>query len=205
MDKDFKMQEMDITTLISPDYNPRTITDKEYEELKRSLREFGYVAPILVNTYNNHIIGGNQRWEALKELGYTKLKVATVHITDINEEKALNVRLNNPSGDNDIEKLDKLFQDLEFSGFDATLTGFNTDRLQAFNEEPLTTIPTSETVTTDLNAGLKPETNNKTNDDEYNESIDTEIPEDEPSFDESIADDIETIKCPRCGYELPKH
>lgn len=34
--------------------------------------------------------------------------------------------------------------------------------------------------------------------------IDDFIPEDEPEFDESIADDIETITCPRCGYELPK-
>lgn len=31
-----------------------------------------------------------------------------------------------------------------------------------------------------------------------------EIPDEEPEFDESIADDIEMIKCPECGHEFPK-
>ncbi len=31
-----------------------------------------------------------------------------------------------------------------------------------------------------------------------------DLPESEPEFDETIADDIETLKCPKCGYEIPK-
>lgn len=31
-----------------------------------------------------------------------------------------------------------------------------------------------------------------------------EIPEDEPEFDESIADDVKFITCPECGHEFPK-
>ena len=36
------------------------------------------------------------------------------------------------------------------------------------------------------------------------EGHEDEIPEEEPEFDESIADDIEMIKCPECGHEFPK-
>jgi ParB-like chromosome segregation protein Spo0J len=31
-----------------------------------------------------------------------------------------------------------------------------------------------------------------------------DIPEEEPEFDESIADEVEMIKCPECGHEFPK-
>lgn len=30
------------------------------------------------------------------------------------------------------------------------------------------------------------------------------IPEEEQEFDESVADDVEMIKCPECGHEFPK-
>jgi hypothetical protein len=29
------------------------------------------------------------------------------------------------------------------------------------------------------------------------------IPEEEPEFDESIANDVKTIICPECGHEFP--
>ena len=31
-----------------------------------------------------------------------------------------------------------------------------------------------------------------------------DLPEDEPEFDESIADDVQMVKCPECGHEFPK-
>lgn len=148
-----------IDDLISPDYNPRHITPEALESLKKSLDEFGYVAPVIVNRFNNHILAGNQRILALKELGYTEVEVIYTNITDLNREKALNIRLNNLSGDWDIGKLDNIFQDLELTGFDLTLTGFQTDNLQPFAAvEPETTnnIPESEIYTSDLNTGLKP-------------------------------------------------
>ena len=158
-----EMEKLNLKELILPDYNPRQITPEAFESLKRSITEFGYVTPLVVNTVNNHVVGGNQRVKALIELGYEAVECAIVEIHDINEEKALNIRLNNNSGDWDIGKLDNIFNDLELSGFDASLTGFNTDNLQPFAESPTPTeIPTSETITTDLNTGLKTEKNNTT-------------------------------------------
>ena len=199
-----------IDDLISPDYNPRHITPDALESLKRSIDEFGYVAPVIVNSFNNHILAGNQRILALKELGYSEVEVIYTNITDLNREKALNIRLNNLSGDWDIGKLDTIFQDLELDGFDLTLTGFATENLQPFSGQSETSnddgILVSEIVAGDLNTGLKPMPTTG-NSERERESVveDYVIPEDEPEFDESIADDIETITCPRCGYELPKH
>ena len=115
---------VDINELISPEYNPRQITDDEMEKLKNSINEFGYIAPIIVNKHNNHIVGGNQRYEALKSLGYTDVDVVFVDEPDLNREKALNIALNKISGDWDNEKLTQIFNEMSFEGFDITLTGF---------------------------------------------------------------------------------
>lgn len=122
-------------SLVSPEYNPRTITSEEMEKLKNSINEFGYVDPIIVNRVNNHIVGGNQRFLALKELGYDEVDVIFIDEEDINREKALNIALNKISGDWDEEKLEYIFQDLEFNGFDLTFTGFDNVELQDFNIE----------------------------------------------------------------------
>lgn len=50
-----------VDQLNSASYNPRKALkkgDKEYEKIKRSIQEFGYVEPIIVN-YDMTIIGGH--------------------------------------------------------------------------------------------------------------------------------------------------
>ena len=156
--------------LISPEWNPRQITETEMEKLKTSIKEFGYVDPIIVNSYNNHIVGGNQRYLALKELGYNEVEVLYINEPDILKEKAMNIALNKISGEWDQDKLDVVLEEIQLSDIDITLTGF--DEIEFTN---------------------------------LSEDEDYIIPDDEPEYDESIADDIETIICPRCGYEIPKH
>lgn len=125
-----RIEKVKINDLISPDYNPREITPDEMEKLKKSIQEFDYIDPIIVNDVNSHIIGGNQRYEALKSLGYTEIEVSFVHIEDPNREKALNLRLNKMSGDWNIEKLNVVLDELELNDFDLELTGFD-----GFDEE----------------------------------------------------------------------
>ena len=74
-----------------------------------------------------HIVGGNQRYEALKELGYEEIDVIFINEPDINREKALNIRLNNMSGDWDNDKLTAVFEELKLTHFDIELTGFDED------------------------------------------------------------------------------
>ena len=126
---------VDIHELISPEYNPRQITDDEMEKLKNSINEFGYIAPIIVNKHNNHIIGGNQRYEALKSLGYTDVDVIFVDEHDLNREKALNIALNKISGEWDFVKLADIIDDLELNDFDISLTGFDEPELENFGIE----------------------------------------------------------------------
>lgn len=121
---------VDINELISPEYNPRQITDDEMEKLKNSINEFGYIAPIIVNKYNNHIVGGNQRYHALKEMGYDELDVIFIEETDLNREKTLNIALNKISGDWDNEKLEELLNELNTSDIELILTGFDEFELE---------------------------------------------------------------------------
>ena len=123
---------VDINELISPKYNPRQITDDEMEKLKNSINEFGYIAPIIVNKHNNHIVGGNQRYEALKSLGYTDVDVVFVDEPDLNREKALNIALNKISGEWDFVKLADIIDELELNDFDIPLTGFDEQELENF-------------------------------------------------------------------------
>ena len=58
-----------ISELISPEYNPRKISKEMLEKLKKSITEFGYIEPIIWNKRTNNIVGGNQRFKALVEMG----------------------------------------------------------------------------------------------------------------------------------------
>ena len=49
-------------------YNPRKDLkpgDAEYEKLKRSIEEFGYVEPVIWNEQTGNIVGGHQRAKVL--------------------------------------------------------------------------------------------------------------------------------------------
>ena len=189
------VETVNINELISPDYNPRHITPAAMESLKQSIDEFGYIDPIIVNKHNNHIVGGNQRYECLKTLGYTEIDVIFINEPDINREKAINIRLNNSSGDWDIGKLDTIFQDLEITGFDLTLTGFATENLQPIENDvdDHTEIPTNETITSDLNTGLKVKTG---------KAKDT-AEQPETTKDNEIITNKNVKRCPHCGHKLP--
>lgn len=148
-----KIEKAKIDTLISPDWNPRQITENELEKLETSLNEFGYIEPIIVNDVNNHIVGGNQRAKALKTLGYDEVDVVYVHIEDINKEKACNVALNKISGDWDTDKLQVVLEEIELSPIDVSLTGFDEIELtemEITTEEPTEVVEDDYTEPNDL-------------------------------------------------------
>ena len=112
-------------------YNPRKDLkpgDPEFEKLRRSVEEFGYVEPIIWNKRTGVVIGGHQRLKVLQYLGYTEVDCVVLDI-DEQKEKALNVALNKISGAWDIPLLTALLRDLDESGFDATLTGFDVSEM----------------------------------------------------------------------------
>ena len=107
-------------------YNPRKAlkpSDKEYQKIKNSIQEFGYVEPIIVN-YDMTVIGGHQRLTVLKDLGYTEAQCVVLHIEDEAKVKALNIALNKISGEWNEQLLADLLVDLQDAQFNLDLTGF---------------------------------------------------------------------------------
>ena len=114
-------------------YNPRKDLkpgDKEYDKLKKSIIEFDYIDPIIINKRSGNICGGHQRLKILKELGYTEIDVSVVDLDDV-KEKALNLALNKTGGDWDLPKLSDLLLELDVGDIDIEITGFDADELEA--------------------------------------------------------------------------
>lgn len=134
--------EVEIKYLKPSEYNPREITEKSFEALKNSIKEFGLVEPIVVNA-DNQIIGGHMRVEAAKELNHTVVPVIYVDLPK-SKEKLLNLALNRIQGRWDYEKLSSLMSELEgIEDLDLELTGFEIVELEGKQEfKPLTEIET---------------------------------------------------------------
>lgn len=126
-----QIEKKKVIDLVPADYNPRKDLkpgDKEYEKLKRSIDEFGYVDPLIWNKRTSRLVGGHQRLKVLKDMGIDEVDVAVVDM-DEEKEKALNVALNKISGDWDKDKLMLLITDLQGEDFDVSLTGFDPEEL----------------------------------------------------------------------------
>ena len=104
-------------------YNPRTIADHDLDALRRSLRFFGTVEPIVVNKRSDRIVGGHQRVRAAQAEGIESLPVVHVDL-DEPSERQLNLALNRIHGEWDLEKLEDVLRELETMGADLDLTGF---------------------------------------------------------------------------------
>ena len=96
-----------ICDLIHPGYNPRQISDEDFAALKMSLTRFDAVEPAVINIFpgrEGNIVGGNQRINAAKAIGWTEFPCVEVSLDEA-REKELNVRLNRNTGDWDTDKL----------------------------------------------------------------------------------------------------
>lgn len=121
------IQKLKTNILLPADYNPRKDLkpgDAEYDKLKRSIEEFGYVEPVIWNKSTGNVVGGHQRLKILHQMGFEEVDCVVVEL-DEQKEKALNIALNKISGEWDNEKLALLISDLNDSAFDISLTGFD--------------------------------------------------------------------------------
>jgi DNA modification methylase len=121
-----EFKKLRIDDLIPASYNPRKKLkpgDSEFEKIKNSIKEFGYVDPVIVNK-DRTVIGGHQRISVLKTLGFEEIDCVVIDI-DKTKEKALNVALNKVSGFWDENLLADLLKDLEGLDYDLKFTGFD--------------------------------------------------------------------------------
>lgn len=131
--KKFQTRTLDAAELNPAPYNPRKDLkpgDPEWEKLRNSILEFGYIDPIIWNEATGNIVGGHQRFKILRAEGIEEFEVSVVHIEDPEKEKALNIALNKTGGDWDEDKLAALLSELSEEA--QQLTGFQDDELDDY-------------------------------------------------------------------------
>ena len=142
----YKIEHVNINNLKLSEYNPRIHDKSMLKQLEKSIKEFGLVDPVIVNSNPermNILIGGHARVKACKNIGIKEVPVVYVNL-DIEQEKLLNLKLNAISGEWDFSALDELFDkdlliDLGFKeedlniGWDKVLEKEETE--DNFNEE----------------------------------------------------------------------
>jgi DNA modification methylase len=119
------VEQVPIDSLRPDPANPRRIGDDELESLTRSLRQFGFVQPVLARREDGVVIGGHQRLVAARRLGMIEVPVTFLDLTT-ERARVLNLALNRISGTWDEQLLARLLADLG-SGpkVDLSLSGFD--------------------------------------------------------------------------------
>ena len=122
-----------VADLIPYARNSRTHSDAQVAKIAASIREFGFLNPIIADGENG-IIAGHGRVLAAQKMGLSKLPVIEAgHLTEAQKRAYViaDNRLALDAGwDNDLLKIE--LQDLEADGFDLSLTGFEVDEIGAF-------------------------------------------------------------------------
>lgn len=129
---DMKIKHYPIGDLISAEYNPRQLTKDQFSQLKDSVKRFGLVDPIIVNTHKdrkNIVVGGHQRIKVAQALKIKKIPCVEVELP-LERERELNIRLNKNLGEWDYDNLANFF-DMD----DLKDWGFNDNDLKLFDDD----------------------------------------------------------------------
>ena len=127
--------------------NPRTHSPKQLSQIARSIREFGFTNPVLIDGERN-IVAGHGRVAAAKQIGLAEVPTVGLQFMSEAQKRAYIIADNklaeNAGWDQELLQIE-LEGLLEFdSSFDLTLTGFDTGEIDFIltdpdvtNEEPI--------------------------------------------------------------------
>ena len=124
---EIKMQRIPVDKLIPAEYHTRTdlqAGDIPYEQLLRSIEDFGYIDPIIWNRRTGKIVGGHQRFKVLKHLGASEIDCAVIGEDEV-REAVINIMLNKITGSWCMPKLASEFTRIEGAGFNLDVTGWS--------------------------------------------------------------------------------
>ena len=133
-----------VADLIPYARNSRTHSDEQITQIAASIKEFGFLNPVIVDGENG-IIAGHGRVMAAKKLGMTELPaVEASHLTDAQRRAYIiadNKLALNAGWDDEMLRVE--FDELAAVGFDLDLTGFSADFLQGqvLAQQPLGLTP----------------------------------------------------------------
>jgi DNA modification methylase len=124
------VDEVPIDDLRPDPANPRRIGEEELDALERSLRQFGFVQPVLARLQDRTVIGGHQRLVAARRLGLTTVPVTWLDVS-VEQARLLGLALNRISGSWDDALLARLLADLHATpDLDLSLSGFGEDEVR---------------------------------------------------------------------------
>jgi ParB-like chromosome segregation protein Spo0J len=146
--------------------NPRTHSDEQVAQIAASIKEFGFINPILLDG-DNGVIAGHGRLAAARLLGLKTVPCIELGHLSETQKRAYIIADNklalNAGWDEELLRLELL--DLKELGANLDLTGFDAMELA------------------DIMLGK-----------------DISFKE----YDESAADDVQLVTCPKCGHSFPK-
>ena len=126
--------------------NARTHSEAQVNKIAASIREFGFVNPVITDGKNG-IVAGHGRVMAAKKLGLKELPcVEASHLTEAQKRAyviADNRMALDAGWDNELLKIE--LGDLDVKGFDLKLTGFEIGELTAMFDKPNMAEPDSST------------------------------------------------------------
>lgn len=119
-----------IDELIPYENNAKIHGPEQIEQLRRSLREFGFVSPVLIDEERN-LIAGHGRVEAARAEGMTEVPYVTVRDLTEAQRRAYIIADNRlaETGEWDAARLKFEMEELSTLSFDTSLTGFTMDNI----------------------------------------------------------------------------
>ena len=129
-----KYKEQDIDLLIPYARNSRTHSDSQVTKIASSIKEFGFLNPVIVDK-DNGIIAGHGRVMAAKKLGLKEVPILLVEHLSETQKRAYIIADNRLALDAgwDEEMLRVEFAELADDGFNLELTGFELGEITNIN------------------------------------------------------------------------
>ena len=123
-----------IDELVPHANNAKIHGPEQIEQLRRSLREFGFVSPVLIDEDKN-LIAGHGRVEAARAEGMTEVPYVTVSELSEAQRRAYIIADNRLSetGEWDAARLKFEMEELNSLSFDTSLTGFTMDEIETIH------------------------------------------------------------------------
>jgi DNA modification methylase len=140
-----------VADLIPYARNSRTHSEEQVSQIAASIKEFGFLNPVIIDGEKG-IIAGHGRVMAAKKLGMTELPaVEASHLTDAQRRAYIiadNKLALNAGWDDEMLRVE--FAELTEAGFDLDLTGFSLDEIEALQIEEIPPGLTDEDVVPDV-------------------------------------------------------
>jgi hypothetical protein len=114
----YEIIEIHRTQINNAPYNPRQISDKAKNLLRKNLATVGLLSPIVWNRRTGNIVSGHQRIDAMDKIERTHDYMLRVSAVDLDEktEKEQNVFMNNPEAQGVFnESLTDLLKDVDLN------------------------------------------------------------------------------------------